>query len=121
MKFESANPSVVRSIKQRDLLNTWLRALRKPQPLPVLSDFRPERITDELADMMAFNVEGEGDVARFVITHEGARLTATYGNEHIDPDKRTNCYLDDAIDPHRYALAATAYRTCTAHKRPTHT
>ena len=76
MEFESANPSVVRSINQRDLLNTWPRALRKPQSLPVLSDFRPERIADELADMMAFNVEGEGDVARFVITHEGARLTA---------------------------------------------
>ena len=120
MKFESANPSVVRSIKQRDLLNTWLRALRKPQSLPVLSDFRPERITDELADMMAFNVEGEGDVARFVITHEGARLAATYGNEHIDPDKRTNRYLDDAIGPHRYARVVASYRTCLAHKRPTY-
>jgi len=122
MKFESANPSVVRSIKQRDLLNTWLRALRKPQSLPVLSDFRPERITDELPDMMAFNVEGEGDVAvaRFVITHEGARLTATYGNEHIDPDKRTNRYLDDAIGPHRYARVVASYRACLAHKRPTY-
>src|SRR5437764_4512747 len=122
MEFESANPSVVRSIKQRDLLNTWLRALRKPQSLPVLSDFRPERITDELPDMMAFNVEGEGDVAvaRFVITHEGARLTATYGNEHIDPDKRTNRYLDDAIGPHRYARVVASYRACLAHKRPTY-
>ena len=120
MEFESANPSVVRSIKQRDLLNTWLRALRKPQSLPVLSDFRPERIADELADMMAFNVEGEGDVARFVITHEGARLTATYGNEHIDPDKRTNRYLDDAIGPHRYARVVASYRACLAHKRPTY-
>ena len=27
MEFVSANPSVVRSIKQRVLLNTWLRAL----------------------------------------------------------------------------------------------
>src|SRR5437660_3938292 len=99
MKFESANPSVVRSIKQRDLLNTWLRALRKPLPLPVISDFRPDRIADELADMMGFNVEGERDVARFVITQEGARLTATYGNDHVDPDKRTDRYLDDAIGP----------------------
>src|SRR5258708_3978329 len=120
MKFESANPSVVRSIKQRDLLNTWLRALRKPQPLPVISDFRPDRITDELADMMAFNVDGEGDVARFVITYEGARLTATYGNDHIDPDKRTNRYLDDAIGPDRYARVVASYRACLAHKRPTY-
>jgi hypothetical protein len=84
MKFESANPSVVRSIKQRDLLNTWLRALRKPHPLPVISNFRPERITDELAEMMGYDVEGEGEAARFVITQEGARLATTYGNDHKD-------------------------------------
>jgi hypothetical protein len=33
MQFVSANPSVVRSIKQRVLLNAWLRVLRKPRPL----------------------------------------------------------------------------------------
>ena len=37
--------------------------------------------------------------ARFLITQEGSRLSATYGNEHIEPDKRTNRYLDDAIGP----------------------
>lgn len=120
MHFESANPSVVRSIKQRDLLNTWLRALRKPHPLPVISDFQPDRIGDELADMMGFNVEGKGSGARFVITHEGARLTATYGNDHIDPDKRTNRYLDDAIGPERYARVVASYLACLAHRRPTY-
>jgi hypothetical protein len=122
MNFESANPSVVRSIKQRDLLNTWLRALRKPHPLPVISDFQPDRISDELADMMRFDVkaDGEGCGARFVITHEGARLTATYGNDHIDPDKRTNRYLDDAIGPDRYARVVASYLACLAHRRPTY-
>jgi hypothetical protein len=120
MNFESANPSVVRSIKQRDLLNTWLRALRKPHPLPVISDFHPDRISDELADMMGFDVEGKGSGARFVITHEGARLTATYGNDHIDPDKRTNRYLDDAIGPDRYARVVASYLACLAHRRPTY-
>jgi hypothetical protein len=118
MKFESANPSVVRSIKQRELLNTWLRALRKPRPLPAVSDFQPDRISDELADMMGFNVEGEGDAARFVITQEGATLTQVYGNEHIDPAQRTNRYLDDAIGPERYMHVVTLYRTCLARKRP---
>jgi hypothetical protein len=120
MNFESANPSVVRSIKQRDLLNTWLRALRKPHPLPVISDFHPDRISDELADMMGFDVEGKDSGARFVITHEGARLTATYGNDHIDPDKRTNRYLDDAIGPDRYARVVASYLACLAHRRPTY-
>jgi hypothetical protein len=120
MQFESANPSVVRSVKQRDLLNAWLRTLGKDRALPVRGDYRPDRIADELADMMGFDVQGRGDDARFLITQEGARLTATYGNEHIDPDKRTNRYLDDAIGPARYARVVPSYRACLARKRPTY-
>jgi hypothetical protein len=120
MKFESANPSVVRSIKQRDLLNTWLRGVRKPQLLPVISDFQPDRIGDELADMMRLDVEGEGCGARFLITQEGARLAATYGNDHLDPEERTNRYLDDAIGPDRYARVVPPYLACLAHRRPTY-
>ena len=57
---------------------------RQAAPCPSLADYQPERIADELPDMMGFDVEGSGDSARFVITQEGTRLTATYGNEHID-------------------------------------
>jgi hypothetical protein len=120
-QFQSANPSVVKSIRQREFLNTWLRALRKPRPLPSLLDFKPERINaDELADMMGFNVEGDGEAARYVITHEGSRLTATYGNGHVDPAKRTNRYLDDAIGPDRYGRVVPSYRACIMLKRPTY-
>jgi hypothetical protein len=119
--FQSANPSVVKSIRQRELLNTWLRALRKPRSLPSLLDFKPDRINaDELADMMSFNVEGDGETARYVITHEGARLTATYGNDHVDPAKRTNRYLDDAIGPDRYGRVVPSYQACIELKRPTY-
>jgi len=117
MEFAHSDPSVVRSIRQRYLLNTWLRAARH-RPLPLLHDFQPDRVADELADMMGFDVVGHGDDARFRITQEGARLTATYGNEHIDPSKRTNRFLDDAIGPVRYANVIMLYRTCLAHRRP---
>src|SRR5882672_5280258 len=120
MQFESANPSVVRSVRQRDLLNAWLRALGQRRALPALGDYQPERIADELADMMGFDVERSGDAARFLITQEGSRLTATYGNEHIDPDKRTNRYLDDAIGPARYGRVVPSYRACLLRKRPTY-
>ncbi len=120
-QFQSANPSIVRSIRQRELLNTWLRALRRPKPLPSLLDFKPDRINDdELSDMMGFNVEGDGETARYVITHEGSRLTATYGNDHVDPALRTNRYLDDAIGPDRYGRVVPSYRACIALKRPTY-
>ncbi|MGH6644154.1 MAG: hypothetical protein ACRED3_15820 [Bradyrhizobium sp.] len=120
MQFESADPSVVRSIKQRELLNAWLRAAARHGPLPLVDDFQPNRVGDELADMMGFDVAGEGDGARFLITQEGARLTATYGNDHIDPAKRTNRYLDDAIGPERYSRVVALYRTCLKHRRPTY-
>ncbi len=118
MEFTSANPSVVRSVKQRDLLNTWLRAFGKSRALPMLAEYRPDRIDDELVDMMGYDVEGEGDSARFLITQEGTRLTATYGSQHVDPDKRTNRYLDDAIGPMRYGWVILSYRACLAHRRP---
>jgi hypothetical protein len=118
MEFKSADPSVVRSIKQREFLNAWLRAAVRHPPLPLVDDFQPGRVGDELADMMGFNVAGEGDRARFLITQEGARLTATYGNDHVDPIKRTNRYLDDAIGPERYANVVALYRACLKHKRP---
>ncbi len=118
MEFASSDPSVVRSIRQRDLLNTWLRAASKHRPLPLPADFHPECLADELADMMGFDVVGHGDDARFLITQEGARLTATYGNDYVDPSKRTNRFLDDAIGPVRYANVITSYRTCLASKRP---
>jgi hypothetical protein len=118
MEFISANPSVVRSVKQRDLLNAWLRAFGKGRALPIVADYRPERIEDELVDMMGYVVEGEGSEARFLITLEGTRLTTSYGSEHVDPDKRTNRYLDDAIGPMRYAWVSPFYRARLAHRRP---
>jgi len=120
MEFESSDPSVIRSIKQRELLNTWLRAAARHRPLPLIGDFQPNRFGEELADMMGFDVRGVGDSARFLITQEGVRLTATYGNEHIDPDKRTNRYLDDAIGPERYTNVIELYRACVTHRRPTY-
>jgi hypothetical protein len=120
MEFESASPSVVRSVKQRDLLNAWLRAFDRRGALPRLEDYRPDRIADELAEMMGFDVIGQGDGARFLITQEGSRLAATYGNEHVDPDQRTNRYLDDAIGPLRYRRVVPSYRACLSRKRPTY-
>lgn len=118
MEYTSSDPSVIRSIRQRVLLNAWLRALRKPQPLPSLIDFDPDTGIDEIADMMGFDVEGEDQSARFVITQEGTRLAATYGNEDIAPEKRTNRYLHDAIGPDRYARVVACYRECVVRKRP---
>jgi hypothetical protein len=118
MQFASSDPSVVRYITQRVLLNAWLRAARKHHPLPLLAEFDPGDIEGELPDMMGYDVEGDNDEARFLIRQEGARLAATYGNDHIDPVQRTNRYLDDAIGPERYGRVVPAYLACVRHRRP---
>jgi hypothetical protein len=118
MEFTSADPSAVRSIRQRYLLNEWLRAAGKHRPLPLLGDFQPERVAEDLVDMMGYDVIGQGDAARFLITHQGARLADTYGNERVDPAERSNRFLDDAIGPERYASVITLYRACLTHLRP---
>lgn len=70
--------------------------------------------------MMMFDVAGTGDSARFLITQEGGRLSATYGNDHIDPARRTNRYLNDAIGPDRYARVVPSYRALLTRQRPTY-
>jgi hypothetical protein len=118
MDYASADPSVVRSIRQRVLLNGWLRAQRKPNRLPALTEFDPEAGLDEFDDMMGFDIEGEDESARFLITLEGPRLAAAYGSTHVAPAARTNRYLDDAIGPYLYARVVSCYRECVARKRP---
>ena len=55
--FESANPSVVKSIKQRDLLNTWLRLYARDQSMPRIEEYQPARIEDELPDLVYYTVD----------------------------------------------------------------
>ena len=57
MDFESAKPSAVKSIRQRDLLNTWLRLYARHQRLPRVEDYRPERLTEELPDLVYYAVD----------------------------------------------------------------
>ena len=57
MDFESAIPSIVKSIKQRDLLNGWLRLYARQQSMPRIEEYRPERIEDELPDLVHYTVE----------------------------------------------------------------
>jgi hypothetical protein len=117
MDFASADPSIIKSIRQRYLLNEWLRLAGKRPPIPFQRDFQLDRVDDETADMMGYDVIGEADGARFLITHQGARLATTYGNERVDPGELRR-FLDEAIGPERYANVVDIYRTCLRHKRP---
>jgi hypothetical protein len=41
LDLESANPTIVKSIKQRDLLNTWLRLFARDRKTPRMEEYVP--------------------------------------------------------------------------------
>jgi hypothetical protein len=74
MRFESASPSVVRSIKQRDLLQAWIRLFAAQGLPPRLDDYKPDRFDEELPDLMYYDVDFRESLPRFKIAHEGKRF-----------------------------------------------
>jgi hypothetical protein len=114
LDFESANPSVVKSIKQRDLLNTWLRLYAPAQRLPRPEDFKPARIEDELPDLVFMTVE-KTIPPRLIIESDGTRMSMAYG--HTGQGK----YLDDYLGPRLAPIVLPIYRQCLERALPVYT
>lgn len=115
MDFESANPSVVKSIKQRDLLNTWLRLYSREQKLPRVEEYQPERLTDELADLVYYTVDAAEQPPRLTIQSDGTRISNAYG--HTGKGK----YLDEYIGPRLVPVVMPVYYKCIAVGLPVYT
>jgi hypothetical protein len=115
LEFESASPSVVKSIKQRDLLNTWLRLYARHQVIPRLSEYQPERIADELPDLVFYSVDACVQPPFLTIESEGTRMSRAYGNtgkgRHLDE------YLGTKLAP----IVMPVYYECIARRLPTYT
>ncbi len=115
MEFESASPSIVKSIKQRDLLNTWLRLYARHQSIPRLSEYQPERIADELPDLVFYSVDAGVQPPFLTIESEGTRMSRAYGNtgkgRHLDE------YLGTNLAP----IVMPVYYECIARRLPTYT
>ena len=79
MQFESADPSVVRSIRQRDLLQAWIRLYAAHKQAPRFDDYNPDRLDDELPELMYYDVDHQGTSPRFKIAHEGQRFRDVFG------------------------------------------
>jgi hypothetical protein len=113
--FESAQPSVVKSIKQRDLLNTWLRLYVPTQPLPRLSDYQPARIEDELPDLVFCTVDTGLNPPRLTIRSDGTRMSTAYG--HTGKGR----YLDEYLGPRLAPLVMPVYHECISRRLPVYT
>ena len=114
MDFESANPTVVKSIKQRDLLNTWLRLYAPAQRLPRMDDFRPERIEDELPDLVFMTVE-KATPLRLIINSDGTRMSMAYG--HTGKGR----YLDEYLGAQMAPIVMPVYHRCLERALPVYT
>jgi hypothetical protein len=79
LEFESAKPSVVKAIKQHDLLNTWLRLYARAQSMPRIEEYQPARLEDELPDLMFLTVDTAPEPPRLTIQSDGTRTSIAYG------------------------------------------
>ena len=115
MDFASADPSVVKSIKQRDLLNTWLRLFARDQALPRMDEYQPERIEDELPDLVFLTVDTNEVPPRVLIESDGTRMTSAYGNTG------KGRYLDEYLGARLAPIVVPVYHECIARRLPAYT
>ena len=115
MEFESANPSVVKSIKQRDLLNTWLRLFAREQLMPRVDEYQPERLAEELPDLVYYTVDSATRPPRLTIQSDGTRMSSAYG--HTGKGKSLDEFLGARLAP----VVMPVYYECVARRLPVYT
>jgi hypothetical protein len=112
MQFESVNPSIVRSIRQRDLLQAWIRLFAVKQEPPRFDDYNPDQIDEELPELMYYDVDHQGSAPRFRIAHEGLRFRDTFGVTGIGQ------YLDELEGFTLTEVTRNLYHEACARRRP---
>jgi hypothetical protein len=115
LEFESAQPSVVKSIKQRDLLNTWLRLYARNQSLPRIDEYQPARIEDEMPDLVFLTVDTREQPPRLMIQSDGTRMSTAYGNTG------KGRYLDEYLGARLVPIVMPVYYECIARRLPAYT
>ncbi len=115
MDFESANPTVVKSIKQRDLLNTWLRLYARDQKLPAITEYQPARMEDEMPDIVFYTVDGTQTPPRLTIQSDGTRMASAYG--HTGKGR----LLDEYLGPRLAPIVMPVYYECIRRRLPAFT
>jgi hypothetical protein len=115
VEFESANPTIVKSIKQRDLLNTWLRLYAREQSMPRIEEYQPERFADELPDLVFYTVDTAQAPPRLLIESDGTRMSSAYGYTG------KGRYLDDYLGPRLVPVVMPVYYECLRRALPVYT
>lgn len=112
LDFTSAAPSVVKSIKQRDLLNTWLRLYARQQIAPAIWEYQPARLEEELSDLIYYTVDNSTPTPRLTIQSEGTRISRAYGHTG------KGILLDEYVGPRLAPFVMPIYHECVARGLP---
>ncbi len=112
MQLQSANPSIVRSIRQRDLLQAWIRLFVAGAEPPRFDDYNPDRLDEELPELMYYDVDHQGSSPRFKIAHEGSRFREVFGISGIGK------YLDQLEGFTLTETTHNLYRAACLRQRP---
>ena len=115
LEFESANPTIIKSIKQRDLLNTWLRLYARSRQIPSLEEYQPSRLSDELPDLVYMTVDRTQQPPRLIIDSDGTRMSTAYGNTG------RGRYLDDYLGARLAPIVMPVYHECLKRGLPVYT
>ncbi|AUC96620.1 MULTISPECIES: PAS domain-containing protein [Bradyrhizobium] len=115
LHFESTNSTVVKSIRQRDFLNTWLRLYARTQTIPRIDEFRPARIEEDLPDTVFFTVDATAQPPRLTIESDGTRMATAYG--HSGKGRLLDDYLGARLAP----VVMPVYHECVARRLPAYT
>ena len=115
LDFQSANPTVVKSIKQRDLLNTWLRLYAREQVIPRIEEYQPSRLDDELPDLVYYTVDSSQAPPRLTIQSDGTRMSTAYGNTG------KGRYLDEYVGAKLVSIVMPVYYEAVQRGLPVYT
>ena len=116
MHFESANRSIVRSVRQGELLNAWQRLFMRDRALPLIHQYEVARLDEEKPDLMIYDVHRHSDAPRFMIVHGGQNLVRAFGT-----GKGEGRFLDEIVDAERLKRIVPAFVTSIEARRPVYT
>ena len=106
MDFTASQPSIVRDIRQRALVNGWLQLAKVKCP-PTRDQFHAERFQDKEQEFGFYAVVRQDDGRmRFRIEHDGNFLARAFGSTGRGQ------FIDEYVAPNLVPVLSPAYREC---------
>lgn len=112
MDFTVSQPSIVRDIRQRALVNGWLQLAKVKCP-PTREQFHAERFLNKEQEFGFYAVVRLDDGGmRFRIDHDGNFLARAFGSTGRGQ------FIDEYVAPNLVPVLSPAYSACANRKRP---